>query len=107
MKCLPLLALCFALGACASSQPRPAADRYTSESSSRVISRGPAPMDDAEARRLASGSQATSNSVKKNTNTSGGRVPKSSEETVTTTTTTETVTGAEAVAAPDGAISPR
>jgi len=58
-------------------------------------------MDDAEARRLASGGQVTSTPVKKNTVTSGGRVTQSSEESVTSTTTTETVVGSQAVAAPD------
>jgi|GEM_PF-2655252 len=107
MKYLPLFALSLALGACASTQPRPVADRYTRENSSHVVSRGPAPMDDAEARRLAPGGQANSTPVKKSTVTSGGRVNKSSEETVTTTTTTETVTGSQAVAAPDAEVSPR
>lgn len=91
------LFLLLSLSACASTQPRPVADRYTRESSSRVLSHGPAPMDDAEARRLASGGQATS----------GGRVTKSSEETVTTTSTTETVVGSKPVAAPDAEMSPR
>ena len=95
------------LSACASSQPRPVADRYTSESSSRVVYRGPAPMDDAEARRLASSGQSTSTPVKKNTVTGGGRFTKSSEESVTSTTTTETVVGSQAVAAPDAEMSPR
>ena len=97
----------FLLSACASTQPRPVADRYTSENSSRVVSRGPAPMDDAEARRLAAGGQVTSTPIKKNTVTSGGRVAKSSEESVTSTTTTETVVGSKAVAAPDGEVSGR
>ena len=95
------------LSACASNQPRSVADRYTSETSSRVLSRGPAPMDDAEARRLASGGQITSTPVKKSTVTSGGRVTQSSEESVTSTTTTETVVGSQAVAAPDAEVSPR
>jgi len=103
---LPLSAFLL-LSACASNQPRPVADRYTSESSSRVVSRGPAPMDDAEARQFASGGQVTSTPEKKNTVTSGGRVTKSTEESVTTTTTTETVVGSQAVAAPDGEVSPR
>ena len=64
-------------------------------------------MDDAEARRLASGGQVTSTPVKKNTVTSGGRVTQSSEESVTSTTTTETVVGSQAVAAPDAEVSPR
>lgn len=101
---LPLSAL-FLLSSCASSQPRTVADRYTAETSSRVVSSGPAAMDDVEARRLASGGQVTSTPVKKKTVTSGGRVTKSSEE--TTTTTTETVTGSQAVAAPDAEVSPR
>ena len=100
---LPLLLL----SACASNQPRPVADRYTRENSSRVVSRGPAPMGDAEARRLASGGQVTSTPVKKSTVTSGGRVTQSSEESVTSTTTTETVVGSQAVAAPDAEVSPR
>ena len=95
------------LSACASTQPRPVADRYTSESNSRVVSRGPVPMDDAEARRLSSGGQVTSTPVKNSTVTSGGRVTKSSEESVTSTTTTETVVGSQAVAAPDAEVSPR
>jgi hypothetical protein len=98
--------LLLSLSACASTQPRSVADRYTSESSSRVVSRGPAPMDDVEARRLASGGQVTSTPVKMNTTTSGGQVTKSSEETVTTTTT-ETVIGSQAVAAPDEAVAPQ
>ncbi|MEI6493466.1 MAG: hypothetical protein WCO94_13025 [Verrucomicrobiota bacterium] len=96
---LPLLLL----SACASTQPRPVADQYSREKSSRVVSRGPVPMDDAEARKLASGGQSSSTPVKKKT-TSGGRT--TSEETITTTTT-ETVVGRQAVAAPDAEVSPR
>ncbi len=97
------LFLLLLLSSCASSQPRSVGDRYTSESNSRVVSRGPVPMDDAEARSLASGGQTTSTPVKKKT-TSGGRT--TSEETITTTAT-ETVVGSQAVAAPDAEVSPR
>jgi len=105
MKHIPLLALCLALGACASAQPRPVATQYSRENSSRVFSRGPAPMDDTESDKLVSGGTQTSTPARKKTAVSGNRT--STEETVITSTSTETVLGTNPVAAPDTDIKPQ
>jgi len=104
MKHLPLLVLSFALGACASSQPRAVSDRYTRETSTRVVSRGPVPMDDAEVGHHAASGQQTNVPLKKKMVARNGQVTELIEESVTTSTTTETVVGSQAVAAPDAEV---
>lgn len=97
---LPLSALVCPLVvvACATPQPHLVATQYSSENSSRVISREPAAMDDAEARELTPRVTRTSIPVKKKREVS----PESTiiEETVVTSTT-ETLIGTHPVAVPD------
>lgn len=103
MKYTCILVVSLTFGACASHHSRPVATVTTRESSSRIVSRTTAPIDDAEVRQLRPKTTIVSKKKPYQTN----QAADSSEEVETTSTMTDTVVGTVPVASPDSEIRPQ